>query len=100
MNMPITLHEPEQVQITMRLALEIADESAVICIESYARRAPTNYPLGVWDVSSPDPLELRDESLQEVQKDIERAVQYLDMRARIVRPWSDSPHLVSFLRAE
>ncbi len=90
MNLPLTVIEPVNTD-TQALAIEIADEAAVITIESYARKAA----LGLWDTSAADPAEIRDESIESVQQDIQRAVRYLDARGLIVRPLADRPQLVS-----
>lgn len=79
------------------LAVQIADEACRVDIECYALHVPSNYPAPVYDVTTLEPDHPNDEELCTAdQEAIDRAVRYLDLRGLIVRPFSDSPQLVSF----
>lgn len=86
--MPSALHQLQQ---------EIADESSVFLIERYARRGPKD-SRGLWDVSSPDPDEVRDESLRQMDQDLLRAARYLELRGLLTRPVPGYPHLVRIVQ--
>lgn len=89
--------DPSIARATQLLALEreIAEAAARTTIELFARKAPSNFPHPVWDVSEPDAGEVADR-LFGAAEDLERAVRYLDMRELLVRPVADMPQMVSF----
>lgn len=79
------------------LAIEIADESARTDIECKALGVASRYPHPVYDVTAQEPSTINDPDLVEaMQRDVERAVRYLDARGLLVRPFAGEPNYVSF----
>lgn len=78
----------------------LADYAAVVIIESHARRSGCPKALGpVYDISTPDEEELPDEkTLAEMAREIDMTAAHLTERGMLVRPWSDSPQLVTLVK--
>jgi hypothetical protein len=81
------------------LAVEIADDAAVYTIERFADRAE-GHPPGVWDTRAVDQAEIDEVDIVDmIAADLQRAVTYLDLRGRLLRPVAGEPHLVTIAEA-
>lgn len=89
---------PSELQVDT-LAREIADDYARSDIECKAAGVISTYPHPVYDVTQLEPgLCSEPELLAAYRADVDRAVQYLDLRGQLVRPFAGQPHYVSFGR--
>jgi hypothetical protein len=97
--MPITIIEATALNVH-DLAIEIADEACRVDIECKARHCPSDFPAPVYDVSAAEAEWINDaEIIESNQRDLERAVRYLDARGLLYRPMPSQPQYVSFGRA-
>lgn len=80
-----------------QLQQEIADDHCRVVVETYCVRCPSDCPMPVWDTATLENPWRDDDMRQADQREVERALRYLDLRGLITRPIPGDRRYVSFL---